>query len=455
MLTGLLIGLTGAPASLTIGGVDELRFEPNDVSFNLSYQGLPVVLLSSVEVLSVDADRNSTTTSLLEALIDSYFTLDSSTSYIWLPEDTCDMFSQALNLTYNETLELYTYPAGGYDDLASSNISFTFSLNDTSSALTGTNITLPFSAFDHNISYPYPNFDPNETTSTLPYFPIKRASNSNDYRIGRVFFQEAYLIVDYERQNFSVYQASFDPSIMTNTSIVSIDPPPDSVYPGEDSDKLSRGAMAGIVIGSVAGFALIIFIIWWFFFHEGYQLSVSRREPKPKDSKEEISVNQDRSLAPRRWKNWRYKGRAELGGDHVQPSELPTMPMVHELPGSMPGTTDQPTTPGRKQNVRRSASSAAGSSAVSFSSSARTSVSSDGSFDEEELVSPQANSRPSSTAKNHFLTADEVAEKKHASETEANQRTRTLPGEIVLGPSASTDTSTDSSDCTSESSFSS
>lgn len=451
MLTGRLIGLKGVPASLIIGGVDELRFEPNDVSFNLSFQGWPVVSLSSVEVLSIDADDNSTTTSLLEAFVDSYFTLDSSTSYIWLPEATCDMFSQALNLTYNENLALYTYPDGVHDDLAANNVSFTFTITDTSTSSQSVNITLPFSAFDQSISYPYPNYENESDSSTLPYFPIKRASDSNDYRIGRVFFQEAYLAVDYERNNFSVYQASFESSIMSSTNIITIEPPPDSEYPGEASNGPSRGSIAGIVVGSVAGFALIVFLIWWIFLHKGYQLSVSRREPKANDSKEEISVNQDRSLAPRRWPHWRYKGRAELPGDHAQPSELPTATMVHELPGSMPGNTDQHTTPTRKQNLRRSHISAAGSSTVSFSSAASRSESSDDSFDEEELVSPRTDSRPSSIAKNHFLAAEEKAELSHGSETEANKSSRTQPAEIVLGPSASTD----KSESTSESSLSS
>jgi hypothetical protein len=129
----------------------------------------------------------------------------------------------------------------------------------------------------------------------------------------------------------------------------------------------------------------------------------------------------------------------------MQPSELPATQSVHELPGSIPGTTDQqPSTPVPKQYVRRSGISTAASSTISLSSAARMSESSDDSFDEEELVSPRPNSRPSSIAKHHFPTTNETAETNHEneneneSETETKQRTRTQPGEIVLGPSAST-----------------
>ncbi|CRG88988.1 hypothetical protein PISL3812_06023 [Talaromyces islandicus] len=455
---GAYYRLKGVPASLTIGGFDQLRFEPNPVSFNLSFQGWPVVSLSSIEVLSIDKDDNSTTISLLEASIDSYFTLDSSTSYIWLPGATCDEFSQALNLTYNETLALYTYPDGVHDYLASSNVSFTFAITDTSTSLDSVNITLPFSALDQYITYPYPNFYPPEISQSLPYFPIRRASSSNEYRIGRVFFQEAYLVVDYERNNFSVYQATFDDSVITDTNIIIIEPPPGSLYPGENSTEgLSQGSRAGIVVGSLVGFMLIIALIWWFFLRNRYQLSVRRREPKPKDSKDDISANQGLSIVPRRWLNWRHRTHIELEGDNTQPSELPATRFVHELPGSIPGTTDQhPSTPVPKQNLRRSAISTAASSTVSLSSAARMSESSDGSFDEEELVSPRPNSRPSSIAKHHFPTTNETAETNHGNEDEnnngseteskADQRTRTQPGEIVLGPSASTYTSKRRSD---------
>lgn len=452
MLTGLLVGLKGAPASLTIGGYDQLRFEPNTVSFNLSLQQWPVVSLSSIEVLSVDKDSNSTTTSLLEASIDSYFTLDSSTSYIWLPQSACDLFSQALNLTYNDTLGLYLYPDGVHDDLVSSNVSFTFAITDTETSLNSVNITLPFSAFDQSITYPYPNFYPENQSESLSYFPIKQAENSNEYRIGRVFFQEAYLIVDYERGNFSISQASFDSSIMSDTNIIIIEPPPDSTFPGKPSKNLSEGSKAGIIVGSVSAFMLILALLWWFFLRNRYSLSVRLQETKPKDTKDEISANNDRSIVTRRWRKWGHRqSHIELEGDNMQPSELSATRFVYELPGSIPATTDeQPSNhsnPILKPNVRRSAMSTA-SSTISLSSEARMSESSDdGSFDEEELVSHRPTSRPSSIYKHHFPTPDETAETNHENEneteTETNQPTQTQPaqnqpGEIVLGPSLTT-----------------
>ncbi|KAJ9656578.1 hypothetical protein H2201_008493 [Coniosporium apollinis] len=98
---------------------------------------------------------------------------------------------------------------------------------------------MPYGSFDLNASAPL--FD----TSTR-YFPLKRAVNDSQYTLGRTFLQQAYVIVDYERSNFSVSQALF-PDTSIPLHIVPILPPGE----GSSSAGLSTAAIAGIVVGAV------------------------------------------------------------------------------------------------------------------------------------------------------------------------------------------------------------
>ena len=44
---------------------------------------------------------------------------------------------------------------------------------------------------------------------TSHYFPLRRAQNETQYALGRTFLQQVCLIVDYDRNRFSVSQAVF------------------------------------------------------------------------------------------------------------------------------------------------------------------------------------------------------------------------------------------------------
>lgn len=110
--------------------------------------------------------------------------------------------------------------------------------------------------FDLEASYPiYPN--------ATSYFPIRRAANDSQYTLGRAFLQEAYVVADYERSNFSIHQVVFDSQAQ---NIVAIHAPNSTLIdtsPKKDQ-FLSAGAIAGIVIGVVAAVALLGALAWVF-----------------------------------------------------------------------------------------------------------------------------------------------------------------------------------------------
>jgi hypothetical protein len=263
---------------LTLGGYDANRFVPHNVTFNLNPSKFPETYINSIYVYSTTPGSNwSTPVKLLSSTDRVTAIIDSSTPYLWLPQSVCDSFAQTLGLTYNNTLDLYTFDrnASQRDALRNANITFTVTLSDTSTAPDTINITLPYAAFDQQLSFPaIPNTTYGTAAASKYYFPIKRATGAAQYTIGRVFLQEAYLITDYERNTYSVHQAVHTTDPIGNTSIVNINQPSDSTFsspPGTGSGSsgnskrgMAIGAIVGIVVGAVVLIALSAFIIFYF-----------------------------------------------------------------------------------------------------------------------------------------------------------------------------------------------
>jgi hypothetical protein len=121
------------------------------------------------------------------------------------------------------------------------------------------NVVLPYSAFDQQATYPiYPN--------ATNYFPIRRADNDTQYTIGRVFFQEAYVRIDYDRGNFSVHQALF-PATNEKAEIVPIITPKTGdkglQHGTQQPVTLTKGQIAGLSIGCVTVVTLIVCMCLW------------------------------------------------------------------------------------------------------------------------------------------------------------------------------------------------
>jgi hypothetical protein len=246
--------------SLVLGGYDSSRFEANNVSFAFAAdfsRDLTVYLQSiAYDTLGSSLLLTESTPVFINSLV----------SHMWLPIEVCQRFEEAFNLTWNEAAQLYLVNDETHTRLSKLNPSFTFTLghadsNDTDATI---DIILPYAAFDLTGSPPF--VDPSSK-----YFPLKRADRADQYTLGRVFLQGAYVIADYERQNFTVSQALFpDASKESNTTaLVGITPlgfekvvTPDG---GDDNKKgLSSGTIAGAVIGAVAGVLLIAFgVIYW------------------------------------------------------------------------------------------------------------------------------------------------------------------------------------------------
>lgn len=199
-----------------------------------------------------------------------YALIDFAEPQIWLPLSACDVVARAFNLTYDNSTDLYLIDSYTRARLLERNPSITFGLGQTANPGERINVVLPYSAFDQQASYPiYAN--------TTNYFPIRRAYNDTQYTLGRAFFQEAYVIIDYERGNFSVHQALFP--MGNEQQIVPIPPKAmETIAKSGDSPiSLSGKTIAGISIGSVALLIIAVFIAFWVFRRRG--VTEKQRQP--------------------------------------------------------------------------------------------------------------------------------------------------------------------------------
>ncbi|KAK0701080.1 hypothetical protein B0H67DRAFT_566965 [Lasiosphaeris hirsuta] len=110
--------------------------------------------------------------------------IDSTDPSIWLPEEACNAFEEAFGLTLDEESGLYLVNDTHRNKLLDSSAEVSFRLSDVQSGGETVTVVLPYAAFDLTAEPPL-------VKSTSHYFPLKRASNSTQFTLGRTFLQEA------------------------------------------------------------------------------------------------------------------------------------------------------------------------------------------------------------------------------------------------------------------------
>ncbi|MBE7180383.1 MAG: hypothetical protein INR71_04085, partial [Terriglobus roseus] len=240
-----------------LGGYDQLRVKGDNASIAMPTSTEETLLRVSVQSVSMKFNNNSVSSltansngqaSTFNAILD--FTLP----YLYLPNDIVNSLQYSMRLSYNSASDIYLFNNTQSLDITS----FTFDLADPSNSNEKTSVTLPFAAFNLSTSWPL---------GTANYFPIRKAPDNSTFILGRSFFQEAIVVADYERRNFTIGQAAFPSS--SNTQIVTIfNTTFDQSTQNSDNNNnsggggLSGGAIAGIVIGVVLGLAFLALAFW-------------------------------------------------------------------------------------------------------------------------------------------------------------------------------------------------
>jgi hypothetical protein len=249
-----------AYGSLVLGGFDESRTGATDLTIDFAAEDYVAPLASVLSIVGTNTLQGVISFTTSGAFLAS---IDSSVSEMWLPRPVCDAFERAFGLLYDGSTERYLANSTLQSQLKALNPSLTFRLgsstNDTGNS---TNVILPFAAFSQQASWPIYN------TSTS-YFPLRRAANESQYTLGRVFLQEAYLIVDFERQHFTISQAQ-SPDIHTPSNLTAI---PSLSNINIHHSKVGTGVIVGSSVGAAVALVAILLVT--------YYLSRRRRRSSP------------------------------------------------------------------------------------------------------------------------------------------------------------------------------
>ncbi|KAI9781792.1 MAG: hypothetical protein M1816_002182 [Peltula sp. TS41687] len=324
--------------SLTLGGFDSTRFAPNNVSFPFGAD-ISKDLLVGIQSITFDAGSSPLLSKGIFAFIDSLV------PHIWLPLEVCEAFEKAFGLVWNETSKLYLLTEDRHNRLVDLNPNVTFKLGPSLTDGATVDIVMPYGSFDLTARSPL-------VRNSTRYFPLKRAENDTQYTLGRAFLQQAYIIADYERSNFSVHQTLF-PSTSVPQNLIAIRAPGDTVRLSGSKGGLKTGAIIGIVVAILAIIIILCCVLAFFIRHRrrrrvaaqaATQEAEEARYQKPELDTTEITIpQQSRDIKP---------PGLELPDDanspHLWPQEMPsknTIPgkadVISELPSKV--TSELPT----------------------------------------------------------------------------------------------------------------
>ncbi|GAB7352318.1 hypothetical protein MBLNU459_g2766t3 [Dothideomycetes sp. NU459] len=234
--------------SLVLGGYDQSKFVPTNLSIPFAGDVSRDLVVGVQSIVSAGQTLTSSGGGF-------YAFIDSTVSYLYLPQSVCEAFESAFGLTWNDTMQLYLVNSTLHTQLVSQNASVTFTLGTGTSGGQTVDVVLPYAAFDLQVSYPI-------VQNTSYYFPLKRAANDTQYTLGRTFLQEAYLIADYERRNFTIAPCAWVENAAADLrTIIS---PNTTISTGGNGGGggLSAGAIAGVAVGIVAVIALLGLALW-------------------------------------------------------------------------------------------------------------------------------------------------------------------------------------------------
>jgi hypothetical protein len=200
-----------ADASLVFGGYDSFRLGESAHSFPFSGDLDQPLTARLATIVIIDGLHSDIPVSILHST--TPVLLDSTSPYFELPEATCKEFERTFDLEFDPESGQFQTNRSTKRRLRERNPKVRFKLAE---ADDGVEVELPYASFDLQIGSALDDED------EMTYFPIKTTTNNQPSVLGRAFFQEAYLIVDYERNNFTLGQCVFPPAgaLLPNATII-------------------------------------------------------------------------------------------------------------------------------------------------------------------------------------------------------------------------------------------
>ena len=245
--------------SLTLGGYDSSRYIPNNASFVFAPDN-ERELVVGLAGLTASTSTQTNINLIPAGMSKTTLPIDTTVAELWLPLEICQAFEKAFSLTYDNVTELYLVDDMLHALLQAQNPTVTITLDQSYSTNETAEITLPYSAFDLQAEVPYRGLKGKKR-----YFPLRRADNSTQYALGRMFLQEAYLTVDWERARFSVHQCDW--TYGKPSEIIPIVSPSymDKSVLEQSTNRSTNGVVIGVVVGCVFVVILIATLIVGYF----------------------------------------------------------------------------------------------------------------------------------------------------------------------------------------------
>jgi Eukaryotic aspartyl protease len=257
---GAYYRLKSVYGDLIFGGYDASRFTPNDVVFTMTGDNLRDIVVTIHGITATTGQGNMTLMSTPE-----FAFIDSAVPELWLPVEVCQQFEKAFGLELDQASGLYLLNDTAHQNLLNMNPDITFTLADQKTGGPTIDIVLPYGSFDLQVAPPI------LVNKTSYYFPLKSTSDDTLYTLGRAFLQEAYVTTHYESRTFNVSQCIFDDTASPHVIALPPNLPTSATSSGSKGSgsgsgshkKLGGGAIAGIVIGAVAGLLLLGALIFF------------------------------------------------------------------------------------------------------------------------------------------------------------------------------------------------
>lgn len=268
--------------SLILGGHDANRFDENDVKFKFSQdEERPFTLdLANIKMIipgslvDKQSSSNSNSQSITETSVSiltndqwdpdhkygvslgnqTLVTLNSNLPYIYLPPEYCQKIATSLNLTLNQNSNRYIINDDVHQKLLQGGMSLNFTFDSHNPHGKLVSIVLNYPSLNLYDGAPFGNGG--------RYFPM-RVGAPNNYQLGRAFFQDAYVIADYEDRQYSIHQVNYNnPASVTKIVSHSLNQDfPQATGSATPSTGLGPGGIAGIVVGSICFVVIILLFI--------------------------------------------------------------------------------------------------------------------------------------------------------------------------------------------------
>ena len=375
---GLHVGSVsfGINGSLVLGGYDRSRsITPSIVSTDQTLQLIDIGLGVAEGGSAFSNMSSQSVNGLLQKKSQSVESLtvmpNPGVPYLYLPESTCSAIASHLPVNYDDNLGLFLWntSASSYSEIIGSPhyIQFTFgSTSSGDSATDNSTIYVPLAVLNLLLDSPV-------VSTKTQYFPCSPyiPSDGSTYHLGRAFLQSAYLSQNWQTQRLFVSQAPGpDLATIENGDIKTIasgdynitpminppswnetwstrlkplkrnstDTPSMTNAPKHVSSSLTGGAIAGIVIGTLAGAATIAAFAFFFFRRRKRSIPAVRSiEPEVKAQPHNVG-NKQSSLVRESPKY--YVEPRELQDQQIYEAASPwDVPKVSERPVELDGST--------------------------------------------------------------------------------------------------------------------